>query len=93
MARPDRYCDEFRTSHHLHCHERRTFHSIRYGDWKLIVAGKGKAQLFNIGSDPYEKSDLAGSMPDIVTDLRSRLAAHQAKDQPEMPQDLVGLPG
>ena len=68
-------------------------HSIRYGDWKLIVAGKGKAQLFNIGSDPYEKSDLAGSMPDIVTDLRSRLAAHQAKDQPEMPQDLVGLPG
>lgn len=68
-------------------------HSIRYGDWKLIVPRKGKAQLFNIGNDPYEKSDMADSMPDIVTDLRSRLAAHQAKDQPDLPQDLNGLPG
>ena len=68
-------------------------HSLRHGDWKLIVPGKGKAQLFNIGNDPYEKSDLADNMPDIVTDLRSRLAAEQAKDQPEMPQDLLGLPG
>lgn len=68
-------------------------HSIRHGDWKLIVPGKGKAQLFNIGNDPFEKSDRAVSQPDIITDLRSRLAAEQAKDQPEVPQDLVGLPG
>lgn len=71
-------------------------HSLRHGDWKLIVPGKGQAQLFNIGDDPFEKSDMADmadSMPDIVTDLRSRLAAHQAKDQADLPQDLVGLPG
>ena len=67
-------------------------HSIRHGDWKLIVAGKGKAQLFNIGNDPFEKSDMADSRSDIVTDLRSHLAAHQAKDQADLPQDLVGLP-
>ena len=67
-------------------------HSIRHGDWKLIVPGKGKMQLFNIAKDPYEKSDMADSRSDIVTDLRSRLAAHQAKDQPDLPQDLVGLP-
>ncbi len=68
-------------------------HSIRHGDWKLIVPGKGKTQLFNIGNDPYEKSEMADSMPDIIIDLRSRLAAHQAKDQADLPQDLVGLPG
>ena len=67
-------------------------HSIRSGEWKLIVPGNGKAQLFHIGNDPYEKSDVVDSMPDIVTDLRNRLAAHQAKDQPHLPSDLVGLP-
>ena len=67
-------------------------HSIRSGEWKLIVPANGKAQLFHIGNDPYEKSDVVDSMPDIVTDLRNRLAAHQAKDQPHLPSDLVGLP-
>ena len=67
-------------------------HSIRSGEWKLIVPGNGKAQLFHIGNDPYEKSDVVDSMPDIVTDLRNRLAAHQAKDQPDLPSDLVGMP-
>ena len=67
-------------------------HSIRSGEWKLIVPANGKAQLFHIGNDPYEKSDVVDSMPDIVTDLRNRLAAHQAKDQPDLPSDLVGLP-
>ncbi|MEJ7595332.1 MAG: hypothetical protein WKF77_27750 [Planctomycetaceae bacterium] len=52
----------------------------------------GKAQLFHIGNDPYETSDTADSMPDLVTDLRRRLAAQQAKDQPDLPQDLIGLP-
>ena len=54
-------------------------HSIRSGEWKLIVPANGKAQLFHIGNDPYEKSDVVDSMPDIVTDLRNRLAAHQEK--------------
>ena len=68
-------------------------HSLRHGDWKLIVPGKGQAQLFNISNDPHEKSDAADSMPDIVTDLRSRLAAEQEKDQPDLPLDLIGQPG
>ena len=43
---------------------------IRQGDWKLITArGKQPAQLFNLKSDPYEKSDLAATQPDKVKEL------------------------
>jgi len=70
----------------------KTGHSVRHGDWKLIVPGKGEPQLFNIADDPYEMSDLINSHPAIVAELREILATHQAKDQPDLPADLVGLP-
>ncbi len=67
-------------------------HSLRHGNWKLIVPGKGKPQLFNIADDPYEKSDMVADKPDVVTELQTLLIAEQAKDQPRLPMDLIGLP-
>ena len=67
-------------------------HALRHGDWKLIVTAKGKPQLFNIATDPYEKEDVARSRPETVADLQKLLAEQQAKDNPELPKDLVGLP-
>jgi len=68
-------------------------HSLRHGDWKLIVPGKGTPQLYNIAEDPYEKSDLAETSPDKVKELQALMKIEQAKDQPELPADLKGLPG
>jgi arylsulfatase A-like enzyme len=67
-------------------------HSVRFGDWKLIVPKKGEMELFNIAEDPYEATDLKDSRPEIVSELRKILVTHQAKDQPDLPSDLVGLP-
>ena len=67
-------------------------HALRHGDWKLIISGKGSPQLFNIAHDPYEKQDVAQTKPEIVSDLQRRLDEFRAGDDPELPQDLVGLP-
>ena len=68
-------------------------HSMRHGDWKLIVPRKGRPQLFNIADDPYEKSDMFASQPEVVSELTKLLADEQSKDQPKLPADLAGLPG
>jgi len=68
-------------------------HSLRYGDWKLIAPGKGKPQLFNIANDPYEKTDLVKSEPKKVAELQKLLAEQQAKDNQQLPEDLVGVEG
>lgn len=71
----------------------KTGHSIRHGDWKLIVPKQGEAELFNIADDPYETSDMILHQQEIAAELRKILMDQQAKDQPELPADLVGLPG
>lgn len=77
--------------------------SLRLGDWKLIAhnGGKGKAkakkakanhELFNLAQDPYETENLAKDNPEKVAELLQLLHEQKAKDSPELPQDLVGLP-
>ena len=66
-------------------------HALRHGDWKLIAPAQGRPQLFNIAADPYEKSDRAADEPAKLAELQKLLAEHQAKDNPELPADLVGI--
>src|SRR5262249_23488028 len=53
--------------------------AVRDGDWKLVVsegkkdASAGKAELFNIASDPNETTDLASKEPQKVEAMRARL--------------------
>lgn len=67
-------------------------HALRHGDWKLIVTDTETPQLFNIATDPFEKQDVAKSHPEKVADLQKLLTEHQAKDNMQLPEDLVGLP-
>jgi arylsulfatase A-like enzyme len=67
-------------------------HALRHGDWKLIVAANGKAELYNLAADPYEKKDLAAAEPAKVAELRELIAAQQKLDNPKLPADLAGLP-
>lgn len=66
--------------------------ALLHGPWKLVVNAKGKAELYDLSADPYEKTDLAPSKPDVVADLSARLAAERARDDPKLPDDLRGLP-
>ncbi|RYD23149.1 MAG: arylsulfatase [Verrucomicrobiaceae bacterium] len=54
--------------------------AVRMGDWKLIRfsgGGKGKKgqrhELYNLAADPSEKTDLAASKPEKVTEMNTRL--------------------
>ena len=58
---------------------------IRSGDWKLITrngkayggGGRSVQQLYNIGTDPYEETNLASSEEAKVAELRERLDYHR----------------
>ncbi|HKB01395.1 MAG TPA: sulfatase-like hydrolase/transferase [Gemmataceae bacterium] len=49
---------------------------VRVADWKLIVPVKkdAKAELYQLGEDPHEKTNLADKHPEVVERLRKRLA-------------------
>ena len=64
--------------------------ALRHGDWKLVAPGKGEPQLFNLAADPYEKADRAAAEPAKLAELQTLLTAQRAKDNPELPADLVG---
>ncbi len=66
--------------------------SLRHGDWKLIRRGKAAAELYNIATDPYEKTNQAMARPETVAELQKLLDAEKAKDDPKLPKDLEGLP-
>ncbi len=66
--------------------------SLRHGDWKLIVNAQGKAELFNIAADPFEKNDLASAEAARVAELQKLLDEQHSRDDPKLPEDLQGLP-
>lgn len=66
--------------------------SVRHGDWKLIVSDRGTPELFNIAADPYEKTNLFDREPERVAELQKLLDAEHAKDEPNLPADLKGVP-
>lgn len=71
--------------------------AIRHGDWKLIVnhAAQGKKgakqspaeELFNLASDPGETKNLAAEKPDVLADMKQRLADISARDKDAVAKD------
>jgi arylsulfatase A-like enzyme len=54
-----------------------TYETVRDGDWKLQVSqNPARIWLFELGSDPTERTDLSARRPDQVQRLRAELAAH-----------------
>ena len=54
--------------------------AVRDGDWKLVAQASGAVELFDLATDPYEKTDLKDRQPDRVRRLRDLLAAERARD-------------
>ena len=54
--------------------------SLRLGDWKLVVSGESKRELFNISTDPSETTDLATTDPERLQSLLRRLQQARAGD-------------
>jgi arylsulfatase A-like enzyme len=59
--------------------------AVRKGDWKLLSSGTGATQLFDLAGDIGETTDLAASMPEIVSELEAELAGWQAQLPPPPP--------
>ncbi|WP_161604307.1 sulfatase-like hydrolase/transferase [Roseiconus nitratireducens] len=58
--------------------------SLRHGPWKLIETQNGKTtthQLYNLGVDPTESSDLASEDPATLRQMLERLRHAQQKDR------------
>lgn len=58
--------------------EVRPYSIIRDGDWKLLHYYDGKSpqgddELYNLADDPKELNDIAGQLPDQVSELRNSL--------------------
>lgn len=53
------------------------YEAIRDGDWKLQVSqNPARIWLFDLATDPTERSDLSTRRPDMVKRLRAELASH-----------------
>jgi uncharacterized sulfatase len=53
--------------------------SARVGDWKLNLGGPGNVWLYDLASDPGEKTNLAETRPDKLAELQAALARHNAE--------------
>lgn len=48
--------------------------AVRQGDWKLVIDG-GRQELHHLGDDPYEQKDAQAEQPELVAELKRKLAA------------------
>lgn len=58
-------------------------HGLRHGDWKLIAhqtESGYRYELFNIGEDPYETSELSAACPDRVRQLAAMIEEEKQLD-------------
>lgn len=61
--------------------------SVRVGEWKLIHwIEDDSVELFNLATDPAEKTDVAAQQPDRAKDLRERLHAWRKETSANMPR-------
>jgi arylsulfatase A-like enzyme len=63
---------------------------VRAGDWKLQLSERPKqAWLFDLASDPTERTNLAAREPARVAELTRRLDAHDAEQSPPLWPSLL----
>jgi arylsulfatase A-like enzyme len=65
---------------------------VRHGDWKLVVTkGTGKKEttyeLFDLASDLGETKNLAAEEPEVLTEMKQRLAEISARDKDAVAND------
>lgn len=59
---------------------------LRQGDWKLVwrTTLPSQVELFNLATDPYEKTDLAAKEPAKVAELQRRVEALAREGRPPL---------
>lgn len=62
--------------------------AVRHGDWKYLQDGNVE-MLFNLRDDIGERNDLYRERPDVMADLKQRLATWEADLAGETPEVLV----
>jgi arylsulfatase A-like enzyme len=68
--------------------------AVREGDWKLVeFFENGRAELYNLGTDPAESKDLALEFPDRSAALQSKLSAWRAETGAKLPKPNPGYTG
>jgi arylsulfatase A-like enzyme len=61
--------------------------SVRVGEWKLIHwIEDDSVELFNLATDPAEKTDVAAQQPERAKELRTRLDAWRKETDANMPR-------
>jgi arylsulfatase A len=50
-----------------------TLRAMRSGDWKLLLSGKGVAELFNLQLDPSERYNRINEQPEIARTIYKRM--------------------
>ena len=66
--------------------------SYRDGNWKLIhYAQSGRYELFDLGTDPGERSDLVAREPERVERLQAALAEYRQTERPQGGSRRVAL--
>ena len=57
--------------------QKTTKQAMQLGDWKIVRDDiKSPVELYNLKSDPFEKTDLASKEPDRVKQMTAALDAH-----------------
>ena len=54
-------------------------HFMYRGDWKLLKELNSEWELYNLASDPYERSDLASEEPALLRELLGEFEEQAAK--------------
>lgn len=82
--------------HFPHQHRGYYFTSYRVGDWKFIYyyhpenPGHSSCRLYNLATDPYEKSDIAKENPRKVKQLYKKMVKRLEKERALYPVDKDG---
>lgn len=67
--------------------------TLRLGDWKLQTSERSaKTWLFDLSTDPLERTNLAAQEPARVTDMKARIEAFNAQQAAPLWQSLAANP-
>ncbi len=66
--------------------------AIRRGDWKLVLdSNSGELELYDLATDPEERSDVSERRPEVVRGLRAELEIYLARPAVAESQVLRGI--
>jgi len=52
--------------------------AVRQGDWKMILRRNGNVELYDLASDPRERTNVAGANPAVVARIRAIMGAEHS---------------